>query len=295
MSFRTGLSILRESWSVLKQDAELVWFPVMSGVAATLVLVTVVLSGWLFEPFGEWAMMSLDGMVNEEVAFGIDQVLGLLIMFAIYAVEYFVVIYFNTALVSCALMRFEGGDPTVSDGLRMANERLPQIVKWTLLSAGVGALLSAIESRLEFVGRIMVKLIGVAWTIATYFVVPILAAEGLGPVDSVKRSAQLLRKHWGEGLVGNMALGLVTGTLIALIVLVTSIGFTVAFINNSIPMIIVMAAVLIVTLIVSLVINSTLHQIFLAGLYRYATTGEVTPGFSASSFEHAFKLKKAKN
>lgn len=292
MSFRTGLSILRESWNVLKQDAELLWFPVMSGVAVVLILATVVGAGLFLPPVGEWALEVFDGFADENVAFSIQQVLGLVVMFAIYAVEYFVVIYFNTALVSCALMRYEGGDPTVSDGLRMANQRMRQILGWTLLSAGVGTALSAIESRLEFVGKFIVRLVGVAWAIATYFVVPILAAEGLGPVDAVKRSAQLLRKTWGEGLVGNLALGLVTGTLIAMVVLGLAGALTLAIVYDSVPLVIAAAVVLIVMLVISLVINSTLHQIFLAGLYRYATTGEVTPGFSASSFEQAFKTKK---
>jgi len=202
------------------------------------------------------------------------------------------VIYFNTALVSCALMRFEGGDPTVQDGLRMANARLPQIIGWTLLSAGVGAVLSAIESRLEFVGRVMVKLIGVAWTIATYFVVPILAAEGLGPVASVKRSAQLLRTTWGEGLVGNLALGTATGLIVMMIILACAGMFVMAAVSNSTFLMFSIIALLVVALTITFVVNSALHQVFLAGLYRYGTTGNVPNGFSEQTFADAFTAKK---
>lgn len=291
MSLRTGFSILRESWHVLKADAELMWFPVMSGIAAMLVLVTIVGAGFLLPPVGTWALDVLDGWVNEDVAFSAQQLAGVLVLFAIYAVEYFVVIYFNTALVSCALMRFEGGDPTVQDGLRMANQRLRQIVGWTLLSAGVGAILSAIESRLEFVGRLMVKLVGVAWTIATYFVVPVLAAEGLGPVDSVKRSAQLLRKAWGEGLVGNLALGTATGLIVMMIILACAGLFVMAAVSSSTFLMFSIIALLVGSLIITFVVNSALHQIFLAGLYRYATTGTVPNGFSEAVFVNAFKKK----
>src|SRR5262249_31939363 len=111
--------------------------------------------------------------------------------------------------VSCALFRFQGGSATLGDGLRAAGSRLPQIAAWALLAATVGMVLRAIEERVSWIGKWVVSLIGLAWTVVTYFVVPILAVERGGPAAAVRRSAELLRKTWGEDLAGQFSLGLV--------------------------------------------------------------------------------------
>ncbi len=294
MKIKNSLSILKESWNVLKLDSELLWFPVMSGVAMIAVLATIFFSFLLIPMFSDWGAGLLEQLLGADDATvsGFD-VLGLLLLFVVYLVEYFVVIYFNTALVSCALLRFEGGDPTLTDGFNAANSRLKQIIGWTLLSAGVGTILSAIEERLGFVGKLVFNLVGAAWAIATYFVVPILAAEGLGPIDSVKRSVTLLKKSWGEGLIGNVSIGLITflGCLGVMAVggLLTALGIYI----NSIFFIFVAVLLAVVALVVVLILNSALHQIFLAGLYRYATTGLAPNGFSEGSMSNALVVKKS--
>src|SRR5262249_35476691 len=128
-----------------------------------------------------------DGQIpNDPVAY--------VILFAFYAVNYFVIVFFNSALVACAIIRFKGGEPTVSDGLRAASNRLPQILAWALVSATVGIVLRTLESRSEKLGQIAAALVGAAWSIATYFVVPVLVVERVGPVEAVQRSFAVLRK-----------------------------------------------------------------------------------------------------
>ena len=289
MSYQTSMSILRESWSVLRQDSELIWFPVISTLATIVLLALILGTGFLIPSIGDWALGLLEAPLDGSLVSS-SQVLAAIIGFLVYYLLYFVVIFCNTALVSCVLMRFEGGDPTVADGLRIAGTRLPQILAWTLLSAGVGAVLSAIEQRLSFVGRIIIKLIGVGWSIATYFVVPILAAEGRGPIDSVKRSAQLLRASWGEGLIGNIGLGLISGFAFLVISAIVALMLWGSIALEST----MMTAATVVFCIAAVVIMSTLSQIFLAGLYRFATTGEVASGFTSSSFQGAFTSKVEK-
>jgi serine/threonine protein kinase len=137
--------------------------------------------------------------------------------FAFYLATSFVIVFFNTALISCALIRFDGGNPTLGDGLSAAVARLPQILGWALLSATVGTILKQVEERVPLVGKFVIGLVGMAWAILTFMVVPILAAEGLGPIAAVKRSTSLLRKTWGEvgyqyeamaGRVGNPTIDL---------------------------------------------------------------------------------------
>ncbi|NQW29977.1 MAG: hypothetical protein HQ472_05640 [Ignavibacteria bacterium] len=291
MKFRNSVNILRESWSVLKLDRELIWFPIMSGIALVAVLVTIFSAFIIIPVLNGWGSALLDSFGAEGDALSLLHVLSFALLYVVYAIEYFVVIYFNTALVSCALIRFEGGDPTISDGIRQANSRLKQIVGWTLLSAGIGTILSAIEERLGFVGKIVINLIGAGWTIATYFVVPVLAAEGLGPIHSVKRSVALLKKSWGEGLIGNVSIGLVTFATCSVIIVASAGLIYLADYLDSTLFLIGAILLTIFALLSVVVINSALHQIFLAGLYKFASSGEVPNGFSEGSMTSALKTK----
>src|SRR5207344_793143 len=141
------------------------------------------------------------------------QPLAMLIAFLCYLVQYTVISFANTALVGAALIRLRGGDPTVADGFRIASQRLVPILGYALIAATVGTALRVITERVGIIGRIVISLIGFAWTIATYLVVPVLAAEDIGPVDAVKRSTQLLKSTWGEQLVGNAGVNAVFGLM----------------------------------------------------------------------------------
>ena len=110
------------------------------------------------------------------------------VSFAFYFSTYFVIIFCNSALISCAMMRFNGQEPSVGDGFRMAMSRLPQIFAWALVSATVGMLLKVIENAHEKVGYYISMLLGAAWSIMTFFVVPVLVVEKTGPFEAVGRS-----------------------------------------------------------------------------------------------------------
>jgi hypothetical protein len=214
------------------------------------------------------------------------------LVFTYYFVNFFVIVFFNTALVSCALMRFTGGAPTLGDGLRTALARLPQIVGWALLSATVGVILKALEERLSFLGKIVVAVIGVAWAIVTYLVIPVLAAEQVGPITAVRRSASLLRKSWGESLVGGISLSAVSFLLAipGIILLVAGVAIGVA--AKPVALVIAIVVLGVFYLIGLAIVVSTLQQVFLAGVYLYAAQGRVPGGFSEDSLISAFKVKK---
>lgn len=291
MKIRNGFTIARESWNVLKADPEMMVFPVLHAIGAVAVLATVVLASFLVPSVQEMAFVAFDGTFRDGTLDVAATSLTAVMVFAVYYVEYFLTVYFGTALVACALMRFDGQDPTVADGFRIANERLPQIFAWTAVAAFVGTVLSMIEQRLGIIGRIVIRFIGAAWAIATYFVVPILAAQGLGPKDAVKESVSMLKKTWGEGLVGNMALGFVGFVGFVIIAFVAAIAVYFAQALESLAFTLSIVAVAALGFVVLMIIQSTLSQIFLAGLYRYASTGEVPAGYSQEIMESSFKKK----
>jgi len=291
MKIKRGFAIARESWNVLKADPEMMVFPVLNGIGAIAVLATVLLASVLVPSLQDMALVAFDGTFRDGTLDVAATAVTAVALFGVYYVEYAITNYFGTALVSCALMRFEGQDPTVADGFRMANARIPQILAWSAVAAFVGTILSMVEQRLGIVGRIVIKFIGAAWAIATYFVVPIVAAQGLGPKDAIKQSVHLLKKTWGEGLVGNMALGVVGFVGFVVVVFATMIAIYFAQYVDSLALTLGLFAAGVAALICVGIIQSTLSQIFLAGLYRYATTGEVPEGFSAASMENSFTSK----
>jgi hypothetical protein len=117
-------------------------------------------------------------------------VAGYAIAFLFYLSQYFVIFYFNAALVGAAMIRLEGGDPTVADGLRIAKSKIAVILGYALTAATVGRLLRTLQGRVGFIGRIAVGLLGVGWTIATYLVVPVLVNRDVGPIDAIKESGR---------------------------------------------------------------------------------------------------------
>ncbi len=209
--------------------------------------------------------------------------------FAFYLVSYFVIIFFNSALVSCAMIRLRGGDPTVGDGLRAAMKCLPAILGWALLSAIVGMIIQAIEERVGFLGRLVVGFIGLSWAIASYFVIPTIVSENVGPVEALKRSASIIKKTWGETLtvqVGLSVLAFAAG-LVAMVVIVGGGALMPVspVLGGSVM------ALGVIGFLAGIVVIATLHAILTAALYLYAADGKVPQNFDNALLKNAFAPK----
>lgn len=275
-----GFSIARSSWRVLMLDKEMLLFPIFSGIAALLVLASFA-TPFIMHP--EWLQQNQQQIANNPVYW-----VGL---FAFYTCNYFVIVFFNAALVSCALMRFAGQDPTVSDGLRAASGRLPQILAWSLLSATVGVVLRLIESQSEKVGAIVSSLLGAAWTVCTYFVVPVLVVEKAGPLEAFRRSAAILRKTWGESLGGEMGMGLFI-FLLMLPGIALLVGGAVAFNTAGVVVAVCLIAAGFAVMALASALSSALQGIFIAAMYQYAARGEVPEAFDGDILQSAFRPKQ---
>jgi len=274
----TGWELMKQSFRVLRQDKELVVFPLFSGAACLLVLASFAVPLWSTPWFRE--VLESKQVTHDPIAY--------ILLFAFYFVNYFVIVFFNAALVSCALKRMAGGDPSVTYGLQQAASRLPQIAAWALVSATVGLVLKMIESKSERIGRFVASLIGAGWAIATYFVVPILVVEKVGPLDALKRSTSLMRRTWGETLAGKMGLGLIVlGAMlpgIAAIMLGMAVG---AATGQPIIAGAGIALGIVWILGVSLV-SAAVQSILLTALYLYASQGTTPPEFDAALLKGAF-------
>ncbi len=279
-----GWELVVQSFRVLREDKRLIVFPLLSGISCMVVLASFAL------PL--WNMPQAQAILNQRQM--PKDPLSYVLLFLFYFANYFVIVFFNSALVACAIGRFRGNSPTVGDGLRVAVARLPQIAAWALLSATVGVILKVIESFSERFGQIVSGLLGMAWSIVTYLVVPVLVMEKANPLEAVKRSTSLVKKTWGEALTAHCSSGLVFFVvfLLAFIPLAGFVGLAFFALGHGhviLGGVAIAAAVIIVTLI-SLV-SSALSTILLASLYLYAAEGTVPGQFDADLLEGAFRAK----
>jgi hypothetical protein len=266
--FRRSWALVKQSWGILRVEKGLVLFPIFSATASLAVLASFAVP---IVTSIDWEKLSREDHKIEDQL----QPWHYAAMFGFYFISFFITTFFNTGLIACANERLEGRDTSVSFGLRAAGRRMPQILGWTLLNATVGVLLNMLAERLGWLGQLVVRLIGMAWAIATYFVVPVLAVEGVGPVDAVKRSVGVLRKTWGEAAITTLGFGAVTTPLVFLLLLI-----------------IVGGGIFVLVAVVLAVVVSTLGVIVQAALYKYAVTGAASGGFDEAQFRGAFAPKK---
>lgn len=290
-AFSRSWQLGKQSLQVLKQDSQLIVFPLVSMVSCLIVLASFAVPLLLTTNIADvWQQSSQGSHLNVQLT-PLHYVVG----FAFYFVNYAVIAFFNSALIACVMKRFDGKPTSVSDGLRMAAARLPQILGWALISSTVGMILQTISEKSGLVGKIVTGLIGFVWTIATYFVVPVLVVEGVGPIEAIKRSGATIRKTWGESLILNAGLGGITALMIigAFVPLAAGIVGTV-FVQSAGPVLVGIGFTLGCLIGVSLV-ASTLQAIIVAAVYRFAATGVVPGGFSEELLTKAFRQKKDRN
>jgi len=180
-------SLMGASWEVLKKDKEILIFPLISGICCLLVMASFAIP---LVASDNWQPPGKEAATGELVEY-------YAILFLFYFCNYFIIVFFNSAIIACAVIRMGGGDPTVADGFRAAFSRIGLIVGWALVSATVGIILRIIEDRSKFVGRIVAGLLGLAWSVVSFLVVPILVVEKKGPMTALKDSTVLLKKTWG--------------------------------------------------------------------------------------------------
>ena len=276
--FSRTTSLMRASWDVLKQDKELLLFPLLSGICCVLVLASfagpiLAMTDWqaASEAVAGQELLASDGHLTATQAW------HMLTLFLFYFCNYFVIIFFNAGLIACAQIRMEGGDPTVGDGLRAAWARLPAIAGWAALAATVGMLLRLIEQRSNLVGKIVAGLLGMAWSLTSFLVVPILVIDNESPVGALQRSAAMLKKTWGEQLIGNFSFGLIFMLLALPGILVLVVGVTAQSVT-----LIVFAVLYFIGIALA---QSALQGIFQAALYLYMRDGEAPEGFEASALQ----------
>jgi hypothetical protein len=275
---RNSWALIVDSAAVLRADKELIVFPILSAIVGLVVTI-----GFIFPTMMAGLFDSLLG--------GRVQGLGLVVAFIFYAVQSFVIIFANSALIGAAMIRLHGDDPTVGDGFRIAGQHVGSIFLYALLSGTVGMILRWLAKRGKAVGRLASAIGGLAWNLATYLVLPVLVVEGIGPIEAITRSASLLKKTWGEQIVGNLGTGAVFGLLRLGVFILAILAFVAGIPFTSTLAFALTVALFVLALVFLGLIDSTLSGIYVAAVYRYAAEGEASGFFGEEVIKGAFRPK----
>ncbi len=275
-TMRRSIDLMKQSWAVLKQDRELIWLPVISAIVAAVVAAMVLIPVALTQDLG--AISETSGSGSQQLSAGTVVALAALTLALA-----FISIFFRAALVSGAHERMMGGDPTVRSAIAGALERLPKLFGWAVITTIVGTILRAIEQRSGTLGRIVINIVGMAWAVTTFLVIPVIIIENSGAVTSTKRSVELFRHTWGENLSTQVGFGLI-GFLaflpvLALVLLGAAIGTLFGF---------VLIALGVVAGIVLLTVLNALGAVFQTALYHYAVSTQLSAEIDSTMLRNSF-------
>lgn len=276
-AFKRSLELLKLSVDVMKKDKELLLFPIIGGIFSLLFILVM-----LFPTI-------ISGFIIREYFF--------ISIFFIYLGLVFISIFFNVCAVYTIKKRFDGKNATFFESIKFALSKTHLILGWALISAIIGLLLRLLEDTAERMGetgkiiiKIMVSIIGVAWSLVASFVVPGMVYNNTGPIKALKNSATVFKKTWGESLIRYYGLGLIQTILIVIGVITTLI---LAFLTIEIPVIPIIIIVLgIIYIIAVLTFFNIANSVFNTALYVYATTGKAPKGYREDILRNAFEKNK---
>jgi hypothetical protein len=273
---KRGWALTKKSWALLNSHRELIRFP-LYGAIATVPLAIVTLGPGLY-------------LLDKDTLAGAIPLLVL----GVYVLSV-VGFYFSVGLAAAANQIFNGEtNVTVSDGLAVARSRFSQICGWAALSTAISVLMGVLENQGGIAGNIAARLIGMAWSLITFLSVPVIAIEGTGPLETLKRSASIFKQKWGQQITGNIAIGaaiFLIGVLPAAVLIVAGIALwsSASFLG---ALLVVIGALIVA---IAMLVGRALSGVFGVALYRYAVDGQAVGGFTQEELESAVKVKRGRN
>lgn len=295
--------LLTRSLAVIVQHKKLLLFPLIS-TGCAIVMTLFFLAPAFFYPTGfpmmtgeHWQeMMRVVGIAPQpDGGPAIDPTTVFYVYGSvIYLASMFIATFFNVAYYSEIMKALSGEPVSVRAGLRVAWSRLPAIAMWSLFAGVVGLVIKSLEERFGFVGRWVMRFIGVVWSVASIFAIPVIIRDGNpNPLVLLRNSAGTLRKTWGESLIGYVGLTLGSWVVLlgALVLFLGSLALAIGLGQPLIP--VVTMAFIILTLIVLSIAANMAGNVYRCALYIYASEGVVPAPYDADQMDAAWKVKKA--
>lgn len=293
--FANSWRLVKASATILNSDRQLLVFPLLSMLCCALLTLVFIVP------------MIAVGFIQQVMDSSSAKVLGVVVLFVFYFVMYSVIFFCNSALVGAVMVRLRGGQPTLATGFQMAWSRLSVIFGYAAIAATVGLVLQALSGRgggggqsaaglaIALTRRIVAGLLGAAWNIATFLVVPVLVMENVGPITAIKRSLSLLKATFGEQLVGTLGMGAFFGLLsFAAIIVLGAVFGGLAYLTQSWIPLVVGGVVLVLVLIGISLYSAALTGIYRVEVYLYAVDGRASGAFDQQLIAGAFQPRSSR-
>jgi hypothetical protein len=265
----SGGDLVKSAWVALRTDKELIGLPLIGGLSA-LLAVAPILAIYAFIP---------SGVRPAQVVVGI----AALLVFSVIST------FFAVALAAGAHERMGGGSPTMKSAVALAWSRRRGVVGWAILNVTVGLVLRLIEDRVKGIAGILLRVLGdVAWALASYFAIPIIAANDVGPIEALKLSSSVFKQRWRNAMRVQFRLGL----YVLAVVGVAIVGFVVvaAAAQASVVLAVLLGLVIGAAVVLAMLVMSAVTAYARVALYRFAA-GLPTPGFDQGMLFAAVKVR----
>ena len=275
--------MMKQSGAVLAKNPQLFVFSILSAGAYILLIMGLLGALFGFEHHAHATFLDFAHGLNH----GQRSVnyISYILLAVFYFTSFFIGNFFNTALVACVLYHFQTGkNPTISMGLNIAMTRIGLIAQWSLIGASVGLIFNALERRAGIFGAIVIKIIGMTWAIASYFVVPVLVLDGLTPMKAIQKSGALVKRSWGEGMMGATSFGIIYVILTLAFVGIPMLGLYL-FPKQYAAAIVISTFIAIMT---AFWVLSVMSKIYGAAVFVYANTGKIPAGFDQEQIVQSF-------
>jgi Family of unknown function (DUF6159) len=307
-------SILKSSFSILGNNRTLLFFPIINFIIVLFICALfLVPAGYFFFSTSHDGSSSIEikNIASSEQVVNADRMqydteadsdmkaIHWVIWGSLYIFSVFVATYLNVAFYTEILNALRGGAVDIANGFKTANSKIIQIFFWACLAGSVGIIIKMIEERLDILGKIIMRIIGITWSIAALFVIPVIVTEEVAnrnPFTYLKKSSSIIIKTWGESLVGYIGFGMLNGVvffcsfiavlgldIFALMVIKGEVGTTIA---------ITCSVAWIISIIAFMYIVGVAEKIYRGALYLYASEGLIPEQYSQEVLETAWKTKK---
>lgn len=270
--FKASWLLFKESFRFLRQDSEMIWLPLIATILNLFLFGLIFLGVVVVFMVGGDRFLNAEGEPSEWLAYAF--------LFFCYVAGAFTLALSQAGIAHIVYTRVKNGDATLGEGLKTAFSHSGSLFVWSLITSTVGLVLGIISEKSKLLGKIVAALLGAAWRIMTYFVVPAMVIDKQSAFSSIGTSVSVFKRTWGETVVSNVSIGLVFMVVHILVFLSFAGLFVLGFAVSSMPLVFVFLALFIIWIVLASLVQSALNGVLKTLLYIYASENIVPENFN---------------
>lgn len=282
MSDEIGLSLVKQSLSILRREKKLFIFSIMSTLLTFATLIAAIIPLTEIES----AAWKKGGAVSFKTF-----CIFFAILFACFLIMNVTALLCAAALIACGLKKLKGEPWTLADGFRAMGKNFYKLYRWQSTGniLGTGIRLYAYWADDWKEKRVYKTLLaGQRWAIAITLIIPVIVAEELKPYDALERSAALMQKTWGEGSKTLTSYIRYTGKLFLLRILIL-LPALIGFLLGDKTLLIIGTIISAASFITITIINNAAQIFFIAALYLFAIGVDISQYYDSAMLKKAFQ------